>query len=126
MAISAALSSITVGGTTVQAVGSVTITLSRPAQDTTPIGTSDATFIAGMQTGTASLDIFYDQGSTGHTTIESAINGASAAASWVFTLATGMTYTATAYVTSFSITAQAGQVVRASVELQFTGAVSIA
>lgn len=126
MAISSSLSSISWGGTTIAAVGSVTINLDRPALDTTPIGAGNAEFIAGLQNTTATLDIFYDQGSAAHTTLESAINAGSASASVVLTLATGMTYTGNAYVTSFSITAQAGSVVRATVGLQYTGAITIA
>lgn len=126
MAISSSLSSITWGGTAIAAVGTVTINLDRPAQDITPIGATNSEFIAGLQNTTATLDIFYDQASTSHTALESNINAANAAAAVVLTLATGMTYSGNAYVTSFAITAQAGSVVRASVGLQFTGAVTIA
>ena len=126
MALNSALSSISFGGTTVAAVGTVTLGLNRPALDITPIGSAVNTYIAGVQGATATLDIFYDQGSTGHTTLETAINTAAAASAVVLTLDTGMTYSGNAFVTSFEITAQAGSVVRASVGLQFTGAITIA
>ena len=126
MALNAALSSISYGGTTIASVGSASISLNRPSLDITPIGSAVNTFIAGVQGATATLDIFYDQGATGHTALETAINNASAAAAVVLTLDTAQTYTGNAFVTSFEITAQAGSVVRASVGLQFTGAITIA
>lgn len=126
MALNAALSSISYGGTTIASVGSASISLNRPSLDITPIGSAVNTYIAGVQGATATLDIFYDQGATGHTVLESAINNASAAVAVVLTLDTAQTYTGNAFVTSFEITAQAGSVVRASVGLQFTGAITIA
>ena len=126
MALNSALSSISFAGTTVASVGSVSISLNRPSLDITPIGSAVNTFIAGVQGATATLDIFYDQGAAQHTALEGAINGATAAAAVVLTLDTGQTYTGNAFVTSFEITAQAGSVVRASVGLQFTGAITIA
>ena len=126
MALNAALSSISYGGTTIASVGSAGISLNRPSLDITPIGSAVNTYIAGVQGATATLDIFYDQAAAGHTALEGAINNASAAAAVVLTLDTGQTYTGNAFVTSFEITAQAGSVVRASVGLQFTGAITIA
>ena len=126
MAISSSLSGITWGGTAIGAVGTVTINLDRPALDITPIGAANSEFVAGLQNTTATLDIFYDQGTTAHTALETNINTGGATASVVLTLASGMTYTGDAYVTSFAITAQAGSVVRASVGLQYTGAITIA
>ena len=128
MALNAALSSISYAGTTIASVGSASISLNRPSLDITPIGSAVNTYIAGVQGATATLDIFYDQGATGHTALETAINSASAAAAVVLTLDSGtvQTYTGNAFVTSFEITAQAGSVVRASVGLQFTGAITIA
>lgn len=125
MAISSALTSISFGGTTIAAVGTATINLDRPALDTTPIGAGNAEFIAGLQNTTATLDIFYDVASAVHSTLASNINGASAAAEVILTL-DSETYTGDAYVTSLSITAQAGSVVRATVGLQFTGVIVIA
>lgn len=125
MAISSAITSISFGGTTIAAVGTATINLDRPALDTTPIGAGNAEFIAGLQNTTATLDIFYDVASAAHSTLASNINGASAAAEVILTL-DSETYTGDAYVTSLSITAQAGSVVRATVGLQFTGVIAIA
>jgi predicted secreted protein len=126
MALNSGLSSISFAGTTVASVGSVSISLNRPSLDITPIGSAVNTFIAGVQGATATLDIFYDQAANQHTALENAINGATAAAQVVLTLDTNQTYTGNAFVTSFEITAQAGSVVRASVGLQFTGAITIA
>lgn len=125
MAISSSITSISFGGTAIAAVGSATINLDRPALDTTPIGAGNAEFIAGLQNTTATLDIFYDSASAVHSTLASNINGGSAAAEVILTL-DSETYTGDAYVTSFSITAQAGSVVRATVGLQYTGVIAIA
>tara|TARA_R110000868_G_scaffold165329_1_gene398892 strand:+ start:70 stop:462 length:393 start_codon:yes stop_codon:yes gene_type:complete len=130
MAISGALSSFSFGGTTVAAVGTASVSTSRPAQIITGIGDTSDTFIAGVMGGTASLDIFFDEASAGHLTMTSNIGSASAAAAVVFTLATvssnALTVSGNAFVTGYDITATAGQVVRATINLQFTGAITVA
>jgi len=126
MALASTLSSISFGGTTIGAVGTATVSLSRPALDVTGIGATNSSFVTGVQSATATLDIFYDQTDTTHVALEGNINGNSAASAVVMTMATGMTYSGNATVTSFEVTAQVGSAVRASVTLQFTGAISIA
>jgi hypothetical protein len=122
MAINAALSSFSFGGTVVAEVGTASITMERAPLESTPIGSKVRTFIVGVGSATANLEIFYDQDSDAHTTLENNINGGSAAATVVLTLETNSTYTGTAFVTSFEVTAQAGNLVRANVGLQFTSA----
>lgn len=126
MAFNSSVSSISWGGTTIAAVGSFSVSLNRPAMDITPIGAIFSSYVAGTQSVTGTLDIFYDQGSAAHTTLETAINSQGVAANVIMTMTSGQTYTGDAFVTSFEITAQAGSVVRASVGLQFTGAITIA
>jgi predicted secreted protein len=125
MALASTLSSISFGGTTIGAVGTATVSLSRPALDVTGIGSTNSSFVTGLQSATATLDIFYDQADTTHAALETNINGNGAPAATVLTMAAGMTYTGNATVTSFEVTAQVGSAVRASVTLQFTGAITI-
>jgi len=122
MAINAALSSFSFGGTVVAEVGTASITMDRAPLESTPIGSKVRTFIVGVGGATANLEIFYDQDSDAHTTLENNINGGSAAAAVVLTLEANNTYTGNAFVTSFEVTAQAGSLVRANVGLQFTSA----
>ena len=126
MAISGALSSFSFGGTTVVGVGTASVSTSRPAQIITGIGDTVDTFIAGVMGGTASLDIFFDEASAGHLTMTTNVGTAAAAAAVVLTLTSGTTVAGNAYVTGYDITATAGQVVRASINLQFTGAIVVA
>lgn len=122
MAINAALTSLTWKTVTVPAVGSASISISRPALDITPIGTPTQQFIAGVSGATATLDLFFDEGDAPHWTMLTDINTATAAGALVITLETGTTVTGDAFVTSYEITSQAQSVVRATVQFQFTTA----
>ena len=126
MALSSALSSFSFAGTTVAAVGTASVSTSRPAQIITGIGDTVDTFIAGVMGGTASLDLFFDETSTNHLALCTNVGTALAAQTTVLTLTSGTTVTGNAYVTGYDITATAGQVVRASINLQFTGAITVA
>ena len=123
MANSSALAGFTYGGTTINAIGTVSWTMSRPAFEVSEIGNANAQFIAGYQNATATLDVFYSQ--SDHNTLETAINAASAAATAILTLASGDTLTGSAFVTNYSVTAAANDVERASITLQFTGAITL-
>lgn len=121
MALSSSLASLTLGSA-VPAVGSVSISLSRPAMDITPIGQEDTAYLGGIQDATATCDIFFD---AAHAGIVSAINGNDAASSVVIAFGDGDTFSGNAYVTEFSVTAQAGSVTRANVTFQFTGGITV-
>ena len=125
MAINAALTSLTWRGTSVPAVGSVSISISRPTVDITPIGTPTADYVAGISSATASLDLFFDEQDAPHVTLFSDINGHTpTTGTIVITVESGTTITGDAFVTSYEITAQAQGVVRATVQLQFRAASS--
>jgi hypothetical protein len=126
MALNSALSSFQFAGTTVAAVGTASVSTSRPAQIITGIGDTVDTFIAGVMGGTASLDLFFDETSTNHLVLCTNVGTAAAAQTTTLTLTSGTTVTGLAYVTGYDITATAGQVVRASINLQFTGAITVA
>lgn len=83
------------------------------------------TYVAGQATTTASIEAYYDQGDACIAVMETdSVNPVSRAV--VITMATGMTISGDAFVTSFTPTAQMSDVCRASIELQFTGTVTIA
>lgn len=125
MALSTKLSSVSWAGTALASVGSFSFSNQREALDVTELGVDFRTFIAGIQSATASCEIFYDQGAVGHSVIEGAITSGSSQ-TLIITASTGMTYSAQAYLTRFEITGQAGDVIRASLDFQITSAVTIA
>jgi len=125
MAISGALSSFSFGGTAVVAVGTASLQITRPTQGITGIGDTIDTFIAGVQTGTASIDLFYDSASAGQSTLMTDLTTATAAKALVITLKAGQTITTTAYCTGADFTTSAGQVVRCTCSFQINGAVTI-
>jgi hypothetical protein len=125
MAITTNTSSITIAASNIAAVGSFNITNNRAALEITELGESTRKFTHGIQDATASLTLFYDQGSTSHTTLEGLV-ASPVASAFVITLATGQTYSFSAYVTSFAIDATAGELIQATVQLQVTGSVTIA
>jgi hypothetical protein len=120
---SSALCSFTYNAATINAVGSVTLSYNRAPFEVSEIGNANAQFIAGYQNVTAQLDVFYLE--TDHSALETAINTAAAAATAVLSLVTTTdTISGSAFVTAFSVTAAANDVVRASITLQFTGAIT--
>jgi hypothetical protein len=125
MAISGALSSFTWGTTVVVGVGTASLQITRPTQGITGIGDTIDTFIAGVQTGTASIDLFYDSASAGQSTLMTDLTTATAAKALVITLKAGQTITTTAYCTGADFTTSAGQVVRCTCSFQINGAVTI-
>ena len=125
MALSTNLSSVSFNASTIYGVGSFSFSNMREAIDVSEIGSTPRTFLAGPTSATASIEIFYDQGVTSHTTLEAFI-ASGVIASLVITSATSMTYTANAILTGFEITGSAGDVIRAACSFQITGAVTIA
>lgn len=122
MAISSAFTSLTWKTVAVPAVGSASISVTRPAFDITPIGTPTQQYIAGVAGATATLDLFFDEGDAPHATMFGDINDGSDSGALVITLESGTTVTGNAFVTSYEITAQAQSVVRATVQFQYTTA----
>lgn len=124
MAINTNLASVSFGGTTITGTGSFSFTNERSALETTEIGSSTRSYIPGVQGASAAIEIFYDQGASGHSTLEAYI-GSGTTATLLVQASTGMTYTASAILTRFEITGQAGDIVRASCDFQCTGSVTI-
>jgi predicted secreted protein len=109
----------------VTGLGTVTINTNQSMIDTTDVVTGASTFITGNRNTTATIDMFYDQGVAAMATIETASNSGAASATALITLASGMSYSGSAFVTSFSVTGSTNETLRASITLQFTGAVTI-
>ena len=123
MANSTAISSVTFNSVTVVTVQSAQMTSSRATMEVTEIGDSNAKFLYGVITTTASLEVFFDKGD--HQTMATQMSSATAAVAVTITWNTGESLTGSAFVNSINVTAAAGDVVKATIELQFTGAVTI-
>jgi hypothetical protein len=123
MANSTAISSVTFNSVTVVTVQSAQMTSSRATMEVTEIGDSNAKFLYGVISTTASLEVFFDK--SDHATMTAQMSGATAAVAVTITWNTGESWTGSAFVNSINVTAAAGDVVKATIELQFTGAVTI-
>jgi hypothetical protein len=83
------------------------------------------TYIAGQASTTASIEAYYDQADACIAAMETdSVNPVSRTCT--ITYATGMTISGSAFVTSFQVTGGMSDVLRASIELQFTGTATIA
>ena len=120
---SSALASLTYATAAVNAVGTVTVNFNRTPNEVSEIGNADAKFIAGYQNATAQVEMFYLEADSD--AFETAINTAAAAATTTLKLVSSTdTISGSAFVTGYSVTAAANDVVRASISFQFTGAVT--
>ena len=124
-AISSQALTLTWATLSVTGLGTVTINTNQSMIDTTDVATGAATYITGSRNTTATIDMFYDQGSAGMALIETAANTGAASAAVVITLASNMSYSGSAFVTSFAITGSINETLRASITLQFTGTITI-
>jgi hypothetical protein len=117
--------SITVAGNSLaNYVVDMTLTLEMSTVEVTAVGDTDKFFVPGIRSGSASGNLYYNQDNTAVKALESArTSGAEVAL--VFTLMTGATYTTQALVTGFNPSMTHGEVVKAAVAFQFTGAVTI-
>jgi hypothetical protein len=122
-AISTAAMTISYGGNVITGVGSISLSATRSLIEITEFADQRQKFISGNATTTASIEIFYDQGQAG--AFENAVNGSTAAAAVIVTLHSGAVYTGTGYATSISITGSPNEIVRATLEIQFDGAITI-
>ena len=125
-ALSTSLLTVSWGGSAVTGLGTATVTTTQSLVETTDITSATQTFFTGNRTSTASVEMFYDQAVTAMGNIETAANTGAASATLLITLSTGMTYSGQAFVTSFQATGGINDVLRASIEFQYTGVVTIA
>lgn len=104
------------------------VSLSMDTIDITESSATNRSYHPGIRSGSAEVNIFYDQ--TSHGALETAVNTGTLV-QFVFTLVpSGATnpasYTTNAYITNFRPKIGVGDVLRASFTLQFSGAVTIA
>jgi hypothetical protein len=69
-AFNSSVSAFKIGNTTINAVGTMAISASRPPLDTTPIGVLNTYIITGVLTVVASLDVFFSEADHGGLTDE--------------------------------------------------------
>ena len=124
-AVSTAAMTISYGGAAITGLGSISLSATRSLIEITEFADQRQKFISGNATTTASIEIFYDQAVTSVAAFENAVNDSSASAAVVITLHTGAVYTGTGYATSISITGSPNEIVRATLEIQFDGTVTI-
>ncbi len=104
---------------------SATVTSTADMIESQAITAQRRTFIAGQATTTATIEGYYDQADGCMAAVEGdSINPVSRTVTILY--ATGMSISGSAFVTSFNVNAQMNDVVRCTVELQFTGSVTIA
>lgn len=122
-AYTATVSSITYDGTTMEAIGSMSVSSARPPLEITQVGSANAHFLAGILTTAISCDLYYNK--TDHQKFVDRLMAATSAA-FTFTTASGDTVAGNAYVTGADVVATMGDIVRGSVTLQVTGSVTFA
>lgn len=126
-AYTATISSITFNSTTMEAVGSMSVSSARPPIEITQVGSANAHFLAGILTTAIALDIYYNK--LDH---QKFVDALFAGTSHAFEFkaaelgATDDTVTGTAFVTGADIVSTMGDIVRGSVTLQATGVVTFA
>ena len=123
MAFSSTVSSITLGGTLVPAVGSVSISIQRQQNDVTYIGSYNTISLPGVQATGLSVDVFYAY--TDHAAFFTNLVNANAAVAFVLTIGSGDTISGTAYVVGADVSVVTGDVGRASFTLNCTGPITV-
>jgi predicted secreted protein len=122
MAYNASVSSFSWGGNVIDAVGTMSLSYSRPPLEVTQIGSANTHFISGIANAVIAIDIFYNKDQHAALT-GNMLSGNSAA--FVVTLASGDTIGGTAYVVGYDWVSSNSDVVRASITLQVDGGVTI-
>ena len=123
MANSTTLSTVTFNSVQVATVQSAQMTSARNTIEVTEIGDGNAKFVYGIINSTATLEVFFDKGD--HQALTNQMSGATSAVACTLTWNTTETWTGSAFVNSIAVTAASGDVVKATIQLQFTGAVTI-
>jgi hypothetical protein len=123
--ISTALTAFSYNAQTTTGLVSISTSSSTDTIETTRIGDARRTFVVGQGTTTISGEIYYDQGDTCASVMETDIQTPTSRA-FLCTYSTNMTMSGNCFITSWQVTAQSNDTVRASFELQTTGTVTIA
>ena len=112
------------GGTAVivDAVGNISISMSRQVIDITQVGALNSRFVPSVFASALSLDIYYNK--TDHVVFTNLLQNGTLA-EFVFTAAPEDLITCSGFVTGSDIVASMGDIVRGSVSVQITGNVNI-
>jgi predicted secreted protein len=117
-------STVSFGGTPIEGLASMTMSMNRSPIDITELGNTFKKYIAGQSDATCTIEVFYDGAAAGHVAIESSIVAATTVAV-IFTAHSGATYSFTAMVQDISISTPVNDVVKATFTLQCVSAVTI-
>lgn len=124
-AISTALTAFSYNAQATTGLVSVSTSTSTDMIESTAITTGRRTYLAGQGTTTISGEIYYDQGDLCAAAMETDAQSPQSRA-FVCTYTTGMTMSGNCLITSWQVSAQMNDTVRATFELQVTGTVTIA
>jgi hypothetical protein len=123
--ISTALTAFSYNTQSTSGLVSISTSASTDTVETTRIGDARRTFVVGQGTTTISGEIYYDQADTCSSVMETDAQAPTSRA-FLCTYSTGMTMSGNCFITSWQVTGQSNDTIRASFELQTTGTVTIA
>jgi hypothetical protein len=123
-AYTATVSTFSWNSVVIDAVGTVSASVQRPALDVTQVGSANTHHIPGVATSVVTADIYYNTGN--HSALVSDfLNGTSR--SFVFTVGpSGDTVSGTGLLTGLDIVSSNQDVVRGSISIQVEGPITIA
>ena len=122
-AYTATVSTFTWNATVRDAIGSVSISASRPALDVTQIGSANTHHVPGVATSMVTADLFYNKADH-QGLVDDFLAGTPRA--FVFTVASGDAVSGTGLLTGLDIVSSNQDIVRGAIAIQVDGAVTIA
>lgn len=123
MANTSAVSSFSYGGSTIYAVGSASVSVSRPPIETTPIGSFNTYFEPGISTSVAGIDCYY--ATADHQALVNELLAPSGWKNLTITFASGDTFSGDAIVIGWDAVTASADVTRGSFAFQVQGAVTV-
>ena len=118
-------STITWAGTAIHGVYNISFNFNRSTIDVTELGSDFKAYIQGQADSSATVEVFFDQGTSTNAALETSLNGAGGNVAVIFTAHTGAQYSFNALVTSINYSAPVNDVVKATIELKVNGLVTI-
>jgi len=122
-AITANLSAIATGGTNFEAVGTMSISMSRPPIEVTQVGGFNSYFLPGVLTSAIALDIYYNK--TNHATFTSRLLDGTALPITFICESGDQIVAESALVVGCDIVGSQGDIIRGSISIQVRGSISI-
>ena len=114
----------------IAAVADGSVTLNADLVDITEVGMVSRAFFPAAKSGTATLQVFYDQDATTHSDLETAFsNGSVVSLQWIWHSQgnnnASANWSATALISSMTMPITVGDVLKLTVEFQLTGATTV-